>query len=67
MLINFIIIGSYDDNDSLEISLYMLYRRDSDSIQLIPIDYSIYDSDEFNESKKFILFFFFELLFILTD
>lgn len=48
MYINFIIIGSYDDNDSLEISSYKLYRDGSDSTLVYP---------DFNEGKKISFFF----------
>ncbi len=51
MLINFIIIGTYDGNDSLNISLYKLYRNLSDSKLYIPNSYSFYDNENVNKRE----------------
>jgi hypothetical protein len=55
MLINFTIIvsSSYNDNDSLEMSLYLLYRNSSSQTLYISANYSFYSGNYLNESKKF--------------
>jgi hypothetical protein len=46
-----IIIGSYNGDDSLNISLYKLYRNPANSKLYIPNNYSFYDYENNNKRK----------------